>query len=200
MSSIHMDKLPNVLGIALAALIDAQHVMQWNIHSNGNIVHVTMKFAMSGHDVAQSSMPQPHVNSARNKSPAQQRRDDNMAMVWSQSTPETKCEYYKPSTVTEHNTADIVDIVQVLDISGSNIELSVCASCYVPQSVSKPGQTSEVAHSTVIEHDPHPEWKTHGHTDSVADGMNNHVDNKHEHTHKLNLRNNNIKTDNSEDF
>ncbi len=32
-------------------------------------------------------------------------------------------EYYKPSIVTEHNTADITDIVQVRDISGSNIEV-----------------------------------------------------------------------------
>ncbi len=30
--------------------------------------------------------------------------------------------------------------------------------------------------------------------------MNNHVENKPEHTHKWNLRNNNIKIDNSEDF
>ncbi len=48
--------------------------------------------------------------------------------------------------MTEHNTADIADIVQVRDISGSNIELSACAPGYIPQSVSKPGQTSEVAH------------------------------------------------------
>ncbi len=60
-----MDKLPNVLGIALAALIDEQHVIQWNIHSNGNIVNVTMKFAMSGLIAAQSPMPQPQVNSAK---------------------------------------------------------------------------------------------------------------------------------------
>ncbi len=57
-----------------------------------------------------------------------------------------------------------------------------------------------MAHSTVIEHDPKPEWKTPGHTDPVADEMKNHVENKHEHRHKWNLRNNNIKTDNSENF
>ncbi len=200
MSSIQMDKLPNVLGIALAALIDEQNVIQWNIHSNGNIVNVTIKFAMSGHIAAQSPMPQSQVNSARNKSPAQQRRDDTRAMVCSQSTTETNCEYYKPSTVIEYNTADIADIVRVRDISGSNIELRACVPSYVPQSVSKPGQTSEVAHSAVTEHDQKPEWKTPGHTDPVADEMNNHVENKPEHTHKWNLRNNNIKSDNSEDF
>ncbi len=70
--------------------------MQWYIHSNGNIVNVTMKFAMSGHIAAQPPMPQPQVNSTRNKSPAQQRRDDSRAIVWSQSTLETNCEYYKP--------------------------------------------------------------------------------------------------------
>ncbi len=83
MSSIQMDKLPNVLGIALAVLIDKQNVIQWNIHSNGNIVNVTMTFAMSDHIAAQSPMPQPQVNSARNKSPAQQRRDDSRAKIWS---------------------------------------------------------------------------------------------------------------------
>ncbi len=145
-------------------------------------------------------MPQPQVNSARIKSPAHQRRDDSRAMVWSQSTTETNCEYYKPSTMIEHNTADIADMVQVKDISGSNIELSAVAPSYVPQSVSKPGQTSEVAHAAVIEHDPKPEWKTPGHTDPVAYEMNNHVENKPEHTHKWNLRNYNIKMDNSEDF
>ncbi len=72
MSSIQMDKLPNVLGIVLAALIDEQNVIQWNIHSYGNIVNVTLKFAMFGHIAAQSPMPQPQVNSARNKSSAQQ--------------------------------------------------------------------------------------------------------------------------------
>ncbi len=71
-----MDKLPNGLSIALAALIYEQNVIQWNIHSNGNIVNVTTKFAMSGYVAVQSSMPQPQVNSAMNKSPAQQRRDD----------------------------------------------------------------------------------------------------------------------------
>ncbi len=45
-----------------------------------------------------------------------------------------------------------------------------------------------MVHSTVIEHDTKPEWKTPGHTDPVANEMNNHVENKHEHTHKLNLR------------
>ncbi len=156
MSSIQMDKLPNVLGIALAALIDEQNVIQWNIHSNGDIVNVTMTFAMSGHIATQSHMPQPQVNSTRNRSPAQQRRDDSRVMVWSQSKPETNCEYYKPSTVIEHNTADIADIVLVRDISGSNIELGACAPSYVPQSVSKPGQTSEVTHSAIIEHEPKP--------------------------------------------
>ncbi len=195
-----MDKLPNVLDIALAALIDEQNVIQLNIHSNVNIVNVTMTFAMSGYVAAQSPMPQPQVNSARNKSPAQQQRDDSRAMVWSQSTTETNCEYYKPATVAEHNTTDIIDIVQVRDISVSNIELSACAPSYVPQSVSKPGQTSEVAHSTVIENDPKPEWKTPGHIDPVVVEMNNHVENKPQHTHKWNLRNNNIKIDNSEDF
>ncbi len=84
-------------------------------------------------------------------------------------------EYYKPSTVAEHNTTDITDIVQVRDIAGSNIELSACAPNYVRQSVSKPGQTSKVAYSTVIEHDPKPEWKTLGHTDPVGDKMNNQL-------------------------
>ncbi len=65
MSSIHMNKPPNVLGIALAVLIDEQNVIQWNIHSNGNIENVTMKFAMFGHIAAQSPMPQPQVNSAK---------------------------------------------------------------------------------------------------------------------------------------
>ncbi len=53
MSSFQMDKLPNVLGIALAALIDEQNVIQWNIHSYENIVNLTMKFAMSGQIAAQ---------------------------------------------------------------------------------------------------------------------------------------------------
>ncbi len=199
-SSNHIDRLPNVLDVALAVLIDEQNVIQWNIHSNGNIVNVPMTFATPDLAVAQSPMPQPQVNSARNNSRAQQRRDDNWAVVWSQSTPATNCEYYKPSTVTEYNNADIVDIVQVKDISGSNIELSACAPSYVPQSVSKLGQTSEVADSTVIEHDPKPERETPGHTDPFVDGMKNHIVNKHEHTHKWNVRNNKIKTDNSEDF
>ncbi len=86
------------------------------------------------------------------------------------------------------------------DISWSNIELSSCATSYLPQSVSKPGQTSEDAHSTVIEHDLKPEWKPPDHIDPVADEMNDHAENKHKHTYKWNLSNNNITTNNSEDF
>ncbi len=37
-------------------------------------------------------------------------------MVWSQRTPLTNCEYYKPSTGIEHNTTEIV---QARDISVS---------------------------------------------------------------------------------
>ncbi len=39
-----------------------------------------------------------------------------------------------------------------------------------------------------------------GHTNPVADEMNNHVENKHEHTHNGTYKIKTFKTDNSEDF
>ena len=56
-----------------------------------------MKFAMSSHVAAQSPMSQTQVNSIRNKSPAQLRRNDNRAMAWSESTPQTNRDYYQHS-------------------------------------------------------------------------------------------------------
>jgi hypothetical protein len=186
-----MDKLPKILGIALVELIEEQNVMQWNIHSNGNTVNVTMKFAMPGHVGAQSPISQSQVNSMRNKSPAQLRRNNSRAMAWSESTPQTNFNDCKHSFVPEYNSEN----VQVRDNSRPNIEISACAPCYVPESVSKPGQVI-VGSSNNVEDNSKSELETPGHTDSLADIINTVVDS---HANKWNSKCI-IEADHSESF
>lgn len=174
-------------------MIEEQNVVQWHIHSNGSTVNVTIKFAMPGH-VVQSPMTQPPMNSMRIKSPAQLQRNDNRAMAWNQSTPQTNCEFYQPSFGTEYNRGENA---KVRDLSEPNIELSASAPSYVPESMQISGQVDKAEHSTHMEHKPELDTATPGQSDppSLHDIIDNVVDS---HFNERNSKQNN-ESDHSED-
>ena len=67
MTQLHMEHLPKVLQMALTELCGEQHLINWNINSNGNITSLHMKFAMPGHIVQVTPVPQ----SGKRKPPGQ---------------------------------------------------------------------------------------------------------------------------------
>lgn len=73
-------QMPKVLEMTLANLLEEQKLYQWNINSNNNIVSVTLKFAMPGHDALFHNAS--YSSSTRRKSPAQLRRDSGRSVYW----------------------------------------------------------------------------------------------------------------------
>ena len=136
MSSICVERLPKVLVLALAELIDEQRLIQWNIYSNGNNVNVTMKFTVG--ECGQSSMSHP----MKGKSPSQTLRDNEISMLWHESTP-MAVEHNYDHTSYGSPGAELSQSMQVGHLPSQDINLRAGALSYVPTTVSNSGQISE---------------------------------------------------------
>ena len=78
MSQLSMENLPELLQMSLTKLIGEQHLIHWNINSNGNTTSISMKFITPGHIVHATPVSQ----SGSKKSYGQYQRDMNRYMSW----------------------------------------------------------------------------------------------------------------------
>ena len=108
--------------------------------------------------------------------------------VWSQSTPQTNCDFYQPSFGTEYNQGESE---KVRDLCEPNIELEFSASApsYAPESMQESGQVHKVEGSTNMGHKPELDTATPAQSDppSLNDVIDNVVD---YHFNKLNSKQN----------
>ena len=134
MASICVDNLPKVLGLALTELFLEQKLIQWNIHSNGGNVNVSLRFAMA--DQAQSSMS--HTVRTASKSPSQMIRDNGRSMSWHQST-STPMTYQEPNHGFYSQQIDEDSHIQTPQKMG----LSECVPSYMSAMAPHSGQITE---------------------------------------------------------
>ena len=78
MPQLSMENLPELLQISLTKLNGEQHLIHWNINSNGNTTNISMKFITPGHIVHATPVSQ----SGSKKSYGQYQRDMNRYMSW----------------------------------------------------------------------------------------------------------------------
>lgn len=134
MPGINIETLPKILGYALMELFEDEKLVQWNIHNNGNVTNISLRFCKPGHD-GQSVITQP-----KRKSPSQTFRDNSRSMSWHQSTP--------MDTHTSFPNSDENGKYNFGNIKSRNISLSACAPSYILDMDMNSGQkTGEAAES-----------------------------------------------------